>query len=179
MIISQSLLSPLPLRSPFSPTHPHLPPLQFFSSSLTYPPPVPSFPSPAPAVAQPAAGARKLTSPQTSALYAVILFLIVLSLQQVNRATLASSKPLTIVGGFVSALLFLLALTFFSNMQEAMGARSGWGVVFLSLFIATVAAASVHGVCATTCILFSAGLLFEVQRVSVAAYPSADAKKKN
>ncbi|CAI5980193.1 unnamed protein product [Closterium sp. NIES-64] len=133
----------------------------------------------APAVAQPAAGARKLTSPQTSALYAVILFLIVLSLQQVNRATLASSKPLTIVGGFVSALLFLLALTFFSNMQEAMGARSGWGVVFLSLFIATVAAASVHGVCATTCILFSAGLLFEVQRVSVAAYPSADAKKKN
>ncbi|CAI7758244.1 unnamed protein product [Closterium sp. NIES-53] len=134
----------------------------------------------APAVAQPAAGAaRKLTPPQTSALYAVILFLIVLSLQQVNRATLASSKPLTIVGGFVSALLFLLALTFFSNMQEAVGARSGWGVVFLSLFIATVAAASVHGVCATTCILFSAGLLFEVQRVSVAAYPSADAKKKN
>eukprot|EP00475_Leptophrys_vorax_P029299 TRINITY_DN42867_c0_g1_i2.p1 TRINITY_DN42867_c0_g1~~TRINITY_DN42867_c0_g1_i2.p1 ORF type:complete len:135 (-),score=21.40 TRINITY_DN42867_c0_g1_i2:103-507(-) len=132
----------------------------------------------APAASTQAAPPRKLAPPATSALYSAILFLIVLSAQQVYSSQLASSEWLTILGGFISSLLFLLALTVLGNLQESMGVRSGWGAVFVSLFIAVVAAASVHRVCATTCILFSGGLLFEVQRVSAAAFPSADIKKK-
>lgn len=41
----------------------------------------------------------------------LVLFLLTLAAQQVFKAQLASSELLTIVGGLISSLLFLFALT--------------------------------------------------------------------
>ncbi|EOY16405.1 Keratinocyte-associated protein 2 isoform 3 [Theobroma cacao] len=43
------------------------------------------------------------------------------------RGKLASSELFTILGGFISSLLFLVSLTFIGNFQETCGMRTGWG----------------------------------------------------
>lgn len=53
----------------------------------------------------------RLTSPQSSMVYSFLLFVIILSAQQVYGELLASKEWLTIVGGFISSILFLLCLT--------------------------------------------------------------------
>ncbi|XP_042406132.1 protein KRTCAP2 homolog [Zingiber officinale] len=101
-----------------------------------------------------------------SMLYSLLSFAIILSLLEMYREKLASSELLTILGGFVSSLLFLLMLTFIGNYQESSGTRTGCGAVALAEIVALVAAATVHRVCITTCFLFSAGLLYEVHQIS-------------
>ncbi|XP_042402571.1 protein KRTCAP2 homolog isoform X2 [Zingiber officinale] len=86
-----------------------------------------------------------------SMLYSLLSFAIILSLLEMYREKLASSELLTILGGFVSSLLFLLMLTFIGNYQESSGTRTGWGAVALAEIVALVAAATVHRVCITTC----------------------------
>jgi hypothetical protein len=54
---------------------------------------------------------RQMTPVGSSMLYSFLLFIITLSLQQVYKEKLASSEAFTILGGFISSLLFLLALT--------------------------------------------------------------------
>ncbi|WZZ58377.1 hypothetical protein YC2023_058484 [Brassica napus] len=103
----------------------------------------------------------------TSMLGSVLLFTVVLSLQEVYREKLASSELYTILGGFTRSLLFLFSLSlslFVGNLQESSGMKSGW-VVF-SEIIALVAASTVHRVCITTCFLFSDGLLYEMSKIS-------------
>ncbi|XP_077236957.1 keratinocyte-associated-like protein [Tasmannia lanceolata] len=102
----------------------------------------------------------------SSMLYSFLLFIIILSLQEMYRGKLASSELFTILGGFISSLLFLVLLTFIGNFQESSGIRTGWGAVLLAEFVALVAAGTVHRVCITTCFLFSAGLLFEINKLS-------------
>ncbi|CAN7099170.1 unnamed protein product [Brassica rapa subsp. narinosa] len=102
----------------------------------------------------------------TSMLGSVLLFTVVLSLQEVYRGKLASSELYTILGGFTSSLLFLFSLTFIGNLQESSGMKSGWGAVVFAEIIALVAASTVHRVCITTCFLFSAGLLYEMSKIS-------------
>jgi hypothetical protein len=60
-------------------------------------------------------------------LYSFLLFIITLSLQQVYREKLASTELYTILGGLISSILFLLVVTFIGNLQESVGARTGWG----------------------------------------------------
>eukprot|EP00850_Spirogloea_muscicola_P003666 SM000015S01166 [mRNA] locus=s15:129993:131134:- [translate_table: standard] len=120
-----------------------------------------------------------LASPGSSALYSALLFVVLASAQQVGAPALASTETLTIAGGFVSALLFVLALTCIGNVQETMGGRAGWGSVLVALVIATGLAATVHRVCATTCILFSLPLLYEVHKISAVAHAQpAETEKK-
>lgn len=47
----------------------------------------------------------------SSMLYSFLLFIVILSLQEMYRGKLASSELFTILGGFVSSLLFLVLLT--------------------------------------------------------------------
>lgn len=47
----------------------------------------------------------------SSMLYSFLLFTVILSLQEMYRGKLASSELYTILGGFVSSLLFLVLLT--------------------------------------------------------------------
>ncbi|KAJ7563418.1 hypothetical protein O6H91_03G109200 [Diphasiastrum complanatum] len=96
-----------------------------------------------------------LTNAGNSMLYSFLLFVITISLQQMYKERLASSEIYTILGGFISSLLFLLALTFIGNLQESLGTKTGWGAVFLAEVIAAAAAGAVHRVCVTTWLLFS------------------------
>ncbi|KAK6132259.1 hypothetical protein DH2020_033972 [Rehmannia glutinosa] len=109
----------------------------------------------------------------SSMLYSFLLFIATLSLQEVYRAKLASSELFTILGGFISSLIFLLLLTFIGNYQETCGIRTGWGAVIIAEAVALIAASTVHRVCITTCFLFSAGLLYEVNRLSGMSEPKA------
>ncbi|KAL5972379.1 hypothetical protein ACLOJK_041633 [Asimina triloba] len=101
----------------------------------------------------------------SSMLCSFLLFVIILSLQEMYRGKLASSELFTILGGFISSLIFLVLLTFIGNFQESCGMRTGWGAVLFSELVALVAASTVHRVCITTCFLFSAGLLYEMTKL--------------
>ncbi|KAF3640721.1 putative TBC1 domain family member 22B-like [Capsicum annuum] len=55
---------------------------------------------------------------------------------------------------------------FIGNYQETCGVRTGWGAVILAEVVALIAAGTVHRVSITTCFLFSAALLYEVNKLS-------------
>ncbi|CAI9291778.1 unnamed protein product [Lactuca saligna] len=82
-----------------------------------------------------------------SMLYSLLLFVVTLSLQEIS-------------------LVFLFLLTFIGNFQETSGVKTGWGAVILAEAVALVAAGTVHRVCITTCFLFSAAILYEVNQIS-------------
>ncbi|CAA0818501.1 Unknown protein [Striga hermonthica] len=102
----------------------------------------------------------------SSMLYSFLLFVATLSLQEMFRTKLASSELFTILGGFTSSIIFLMLLTFIGNYQETIGVKTGWGSVIVAEIVALIAASTVHRVCITTCFLFSAGLLYEVNKLS-------------
>ncbi|CAL1362525.1 unnamed protein product [Linum trigynum] len=114
----------------------------------------------------------------SSMLYSLLLFLVILSLQEMYRGKLASTKLFTILGGFTSSLLFLVLLTFIGNFQESNGMKTGWGAVVLAEVVALIAAGTVHRVCITTCFLFSAGLLYEVNKLSGIAQSKVESKTR-
>ncbi|XP_070670844.1 uncharacterized protein [Malus domestica] len=114
----------------------------------------------------------------SSMLYSILLFTVILSLQQMYRGKLASTELFTILGGFISSLLFLALLTFIGNFQETSGIRTGWGAVIIAEVIALIAAGTVHRVCITTCFLFSAGLLYEVNKLSGIMLTKSESKTK-
>ncbi|CAN6327822.1 unnamed protein product [Urochloa humidicola] len=107
-----------------------------------------------------------MASTGRSMLLSLLLFAVTLSLLEMYRAKFASTELMTIAGGFVCSLLFLLLLTFIGNYQEASGDRTWWGAVVVAQLVALVVAGTVHRVCITTCFLFSAGLLYEVDKLS-------------
>ncbi|XP_022141736.1 protein KRTCAP2 homolog [Momordica charantia] len=114
----------------------------------------------------------------SSMLYSFLLFIVILSLQEMYRGKLASSELFTILGGFTSSLLFLVLLTFIGNFQEASGVRTGWGAVIVAEAVALIAASTVHRVCITTCFLFSGGLLYELNKLSGVALSKIECRGK-
>ncbi|KAJ7959171.1 protein KRTCAP2-like [Quillaja saponaria] len=106
----------------------------------------------------------------SSMMYSFLLFTVSLSLQEMYRGKLSSSELFTILGGFISSLLFLVLLTFIGNFQETLGMRTGWGAVIIAEVVALIAASTVHRVCITTCFLFSAGILYEINKLSGIAF---------
>uniref|UniRef100_J3M8A1 Uncharacterized protein n=2 Tax=Oryza brachyantha TaxID=4533 RepID=J3M8A1_ORYBR len=109
---------------------------------------------------------KQMASTGRSMSLSLLLFAVTLSLLEMYRGKFASSELMTIAGGFVSSLLFLLLLTFIGNYQEANGVRTGWGAVVVAELVALIIAGTVHRVCITTCFLFSAGFLYEVDKLS-------------
>nr|XP_019706385.1 uncharacterized protein LOC105046059 isoform X1 [Elaeis guineensis] len=91
-----------------------------------------------------------MAGPGRSMVYSLLLFATILSLLEMYRGKLASSELLTIFGGFISSLLFLVLLTFIGNYQESSGMKTGWGAVVLAEIVALIAASTVHRVCVTT-----------------------------
>ncbi|KAG6737751.1 hypothetical protein POTOM_059281 [Populus tomentosa] len=129
----------------------------------------------------------------SSMLYSFLLFTVILSLQEMYRSKLASTELFTILGGFISSLLFLVLLTLIGNFQETCGMKTGWGAgectfsymisadmshVILAEAVALIAAGTVHRVCITTCFLFSAGLLYEVNKLSGLILSKSDSKTR-
>ncbi|CAN1176044.1 Protein KRTCAP2 homolog [Linum perenne] len=114
----------------------------------------------------------------SSMLYSLLLFTVILSLQVMYRGKLASTELFTILGGFISSLLFLVLLTFIGNFQETNGVKTGWGAVIVAEAVALIAAGTVHRVCITTCFLFSAGLLYEVNKLSGVVQSKSESKTR-
>ncbi|KAM7514752.1 hypothetical protein LguiA_004335 [Lonicera macranthoides] len=113
----------------------------------------------------------------SSMLYSFLLFIVILSLQEMYRGKLASTELFTILGGFTSSLLFVALLTLIGNYQETCGDKTGWGAVIFAEVIALIAASTVHRVCITTCFMFSAGLLYEINKLSSRATLSKSESK--
>ncbi|GMP79496.1 hypothetical protein CsSME_00035015 [Camellia sinensis var. sinensis] len=114
----------------------------------------------------------------SSMLYSLLLFIIILSLQEMYRGKLASTELFTILGGFTSSLLFVMLLTFIGNYQETIGIKTGWGAVIFAELVALIAAGTVHRVCITTCLLFSAGLLYEINKLSGTTLSKSESKTR-
>ncbi|XP_050212782.1 uncharacterized protein LOC126664436 [Mercurialis annua] len=114
----------------------------------------------------------------SSMVYCGLMFTVILSLQEMYRAKLASTELFTILGGFTSSLLFLVLLTFIGNFQETCGIKTGWGTVILAEAVALIAASTVHRVSITTCFLFSAGLLYEVNKLSGVVLSKGESKTR-
>ncbi|EXB60131.1 hypothetical protein L484_013396 [Morus notabilis] len=119
-----------------------------------------------------------MAGPGSSMLYSSLLFTVILSLQEMYRGKLASTELFTILGGFISSLLFLMLLTFISNFQETCGIKTGWGAVIVAEVVALIAASTVHRVCITTCFLFSAVLLYEIHKLSGMTLSKSESKTK-
>ncbi|KAJ6696968.1 hypothetical protein OIU85_003342 [Salix viminalis] len=92
----------------------------------------------------------------SSMLYSFLLFTVILSLQEMYRSKLASTELFTILGGFISSLLFLVLLTLIGNYQETCGVKTGWGAVIIAEAVALIAAGTVHrGLHHYMCILWA------------------------
>mmetsp|Transcript_23717 Transcript_23717/g.51806 ORF Transcript_23717/g.51806 Transcript_23717/m.51806 type:complete len:126 (+) Transcript_23717:92-469(+) len=102
----------------------------------------------------------------SSAFLSFFIACILLSGLQIYKNYFASSTLLTIVGGFLNAVLFLSLLTFIGNVEEAIKVKTSWIEVAIALVLACGNAATIHSVCITTCFLFSCGILYEMNKIS-------------
>lgn len=59
-----------------------------------------------------------MAGPGSSMLYSFLLFTVILSLQEMYRGKLASTELFTILGGFISSLIFLVLLTVSSKFHD-------------------------------------------------------------
>ena len=110
-----------------------------------------------------------------SATFVVSLVFSVLafSAMQILKPQIISSQPMTIVGGFIGSFIFTFLLTALANLEKTVFGKqfqTKWLEVVLALGGAIFASASVHRVCATTCFLFSMGMLYSMNKMSVEEY---------
>uniref|UniRef100_V5H0F5 Uncharacterized protein n=1 Tax=Ixodes ricinus TaxID=34613 RepID=V5H0F5_IXORI len=86
---------------------------------------------------------------------------------------------MTIVGGFLGSVLFILILTAISNFETHFFGRNFQTKlipeVVIAMVIAMAASGMVHRVCITTCLIFSYLLaLYYVSRISIKVHGSGD-----
>ncbi|XP_077515236.1 protein KRTCAP2 homolog [Amblyomma americanum] len=107
----------------------------------------------------------------TSAVLSSCLFMLLFAAMQIYKAHLASSQPMTILGGFLGSVLFMLILTAVSNTETHFFGKNFQTKlipeVLICLVIAMVASGMVHRVCVTTCLIFSLVALYYISRISI------------
>ncbi|KAL5562460.1 hypothetical protein UlMin_032207 [Ulmus minor] len=81
------------------------------------------------------------------------------------RRKLASTELFTILGGFISSLLFLVLLTIIGNFQETCFSKTGW--VVIAEVVALIVSKPILMILFFQCsFLFSAVLLYKVNKLS-------------
>ena len=97
------------------------------------------------------------------------LSVLLFSGMQMLKPFLMASQPATILGGFLGSILFVFLLTGLGNLEKiafGYGFQTKLPETLFCLMIAVVASASVHRVSATTCVLFSAAMLYSMNNIS-------------
>merc|ERR1739844_786196 len=95
---------------------------------------------------------------------------------QVYKVALASTQLLTIVTGFLGAILYVLLLTAVANLEKAVfgfNFQAKLGEVVFCMLCAMSAAGTVHRVSATTCLLFSIAMTWSLNKLSQDTYGGA------
>ncbi|KAH8876463.1 Keratinocyte-associated protein 2 [Schistosoma japonicum] len=118
-----------------------------------------------------------------SSFMSLLLVLVMFAAMQLFAETLRSSQLLTIVGGFIGSLVFVLLITFVNNLERTLfGGEFCSGVfpeVITCILIACTFSATVHRVCGTTCLIFSLVMLYYLNRMSHEVYQSNEQLKIN
>merc|ERR1739840_34517 len=92
---------------------------------------------------------------------------------QVYKTFLASSQLMTILAGFSGSLLFVFLLTAVGNLEKSVfgfNFQTKLGEVVFCMLMAMSAAGTVHRVSATTCLLFSIGMVWSLNKISQDTY---------
>jgi len=108
-----------------------------------------------------------------SFLVSSILSLLLFSGMQVYKTVLASTQLFTIVAGFSGSLLFVFLITAVGNLEKSVfghNFQTKLGEVVLCMLMAMSAAGTVHRVSATTCLLFSIGMAWSLNKLSQEAH---------
>ncbi|TGZ63421.1 hypothetical protein CRM22_006934 [Opisthorchis felineus] len=108
-----------------------------------------------------------------SSLFSIILF----AGMRLVKEWLCSSKSLTILGGFLGSILFVLILTALNNAENLIFGKGFQAEIFpevtVSIFVAALVAGFVHPVSGTTCIPFSLYALYRINQLSAEQYGAA------
>ncbi|XP_013794625.1 protein KRTCAP2 homolog [Limulus polyphemus] len=109
-----------------------------------------------------------------SCLLSLCLFFLLFAGMQVYKTQLSASQWMTVFGGYLGSLLFILILTAIGNLETSLFGKNFQTKLFpevaLCLLIAMFASGMVHRVCITTCFLFSLLALYYLNRISIKAY---------
>ncbi|KFM79417.1 Protein KRTCAP2-like protein, partial [Stegodyphus mimosarum] len=112
-----------------------------------------------------------------SCLLSTSLFVLLFAAMQVYRVHLASTQLMTVLGGFLGSMLFMLALTAIGNLETNVFGKNFHTKLFpevmISMLVAVFASGLVHRVCITTCFLFSLVALYYMNKISVKVYGSS------
>merc|ERR1719251_584005 len=98
-----------------------------------------------------------------------IVSLLLFSGMQVYKTILASSQLMTILAGFTGSLLFVFLLTAVGNLEKSVfgfNFQTKLGEVVFCMLMAMSAAGTVHRVSATTCLLFSIGQAYALNKMA-------------
>lgn len=104
-----------------------------------------------------------------SCVISLAISVLLFSGMQMAKPLLVASQPATIVGGFLGSILFVFLLTGLGNLEKmafGYGFQTKFPEALLCLVIAVIASASVHRVSASTCVLFSAAMLYSMNSIS-------------
>ena len=108
---------------------------------------------------------------------ATILAILTFSGMQMAKPILASTQMMTILGGFTGSILFVFLLTAVGNLEQIIfgkGFQTKLPETILAMIIAMTASASIHRVCATTCLLFSMIMVYSMYKISQTTYGHSD-----
>ncbi|QQP56601.1 Keratinocyteassociated protein 2 [Caligus rogercresseyi] len=115
-------------------------------------------------------------TPSASFVVSSILSLLTFSGMQMAKPVLSGSQAFTILGGFLGSLLFIFLLTALGNMEILLfgaGHQTKLLEVSLALILSALLSGTIHRVSASTCILFSLGLLYSMLKISQETYSSS------
>ncbi|KAJ3640256.1 hypothetical protein Zmor_003565 [Zophobas morio] len=124
-----------------------------------------------------------------SFILASISSVLIFSGMQMYRPWLSSSQLHTLLGGYLGSIFFVLSLTAVGNLENVVFGKSFQVKVFpevlFCLLLALFTSATVHRVCATSCLLISLCALFymnkysqKVHTIPVPSVPVQTGKKK-